>query len=47
MAFDCIYRLGRAMFPEGFKMAKHQHGRNGDTSRFEKDGGYAFRNEYL
>lgn len=42
MCFHTVYSLGRALFPDGFKLADNQHGRNGDTSGFDPDGGYAF-----
>lgn len=33
MGFHVVYSTGRALFPKGFKLAKGQHGRNGDRSR--------------
>lgn len=47
MHFYLIYELGRVLYPKGFKLAKGQYGRNGDTSGYETDGGYAFRKESL
>ena len=47
MHFWLVYELGRVLFPEGFKLAKKQYGRNGDTSGYDKDGGYAFNKESL
>jgi hypothetical protein len=47
MGFEVVYNLGRALFPEGFKLAKDQHGRNGDKSGFDNDGGYALKQIWL
>lgn len=47
MGFSVVYNLGRVLFPKGFKLAKNQHGRNGDTSGIDKDGGYAFKSEWI
>ncbi len=47
MGFHLIYTLGRVLYPDGFKLASHQNGRNGDTSRFDNDGGYAFQQCWL
>lgn len=47
MGFELIYNLGRALFPNGFKLRKGEHGRNGDTSGFDKDGGYALNHKWL
>lgn len=47
MGFHLVYTLGRVMFHEGFKLEKGQYGRNGDTSGFDKDGGYAFTQRWL
>lgn len=47
MGFEIVYRLGRAVFPNGFKLAKGQYGRNGDKSGFDNDGGYAFKQVWL
>lgn len=47
MGFDLVYRLGRTMFPKGFKVPKGKSGRNGDTSGHDRDGGYALRQEWL
>lgn len=45
MGFHLVYCLGRALWPEGFKVKGR--GRNGDTSGWDKDGGYALRKEWL
>ncbi len=42
MHFHVVHTLGRALFPKGFKLVKGMHGRNGDKSGYESDGGYAF-----
>lgn len=47
MGFALVYSLSRALFPEGFKVPKGQHGRNGDTSGHDKDGGYALLHRWL
>ncbi len=41
MGFHCVYSMGRRLFPKGFKVPRGQLGRNGDTSGFDTDGGYA------
>ncbi len=43
MGFDLIYRLGRTLYPNGFKVKGT--GRNGDKSGH--DGGYAFEHRWL
>lgn len=45
MGFHLVYNLGRALFPEGFKV--EGHGRNGDTSGHDADGGYALKSRWL
>ena len=47
MGFKLVYLLGRELFPDGFKLAENQYGRNGDTSGFDSDGGYALRQRWL
>lgn len=47
MGFDLVYRLGRRLYPNGFKLAKNQYGRNGDKSGFDRDGGYSLKQEWL
>lgn len=47
MGFHIVYSAGRALYPNGFKLAKGQYGRNGDRSGFDKDGGYAFHSEWI
>lgn len=39
MCFHTVYNLGRALYPDGFKV--EGRGRNGDTSGHDNDGGYA------
>lgn len=39
MHFAEVYNLGRILFPDGFKV--EGRGRNGDTSGWDNDGGYA------
>lgn len=45
MGFHLVYSLGRVLFPEGFKV--EGRGRNGDTSGWDKDGGYALNHRWL
>lgn len=45
MGFHVVYCLGRRLFPDGF--AVEGTGRNGDTSGWDKDGGYALRHEWI
>ena len=45
MGFESVYVLGRYLFPEGFKV--EGTGRNGDTSGWDNDGGYALRHEWM
>lgn len=47
MGFALVYALGRTLWPQGFTLAPHQHGRNGDTSGFDEDGGYALQHRWL
>lgn len=45
MGFHAVYCLGRRIFPDGF--AVEGTGRNGDTSGWDKDGGYSLRQEWI
>ena len=47
MHFHVVYELGRVLFPDGFKLAKGQYGRNSETSGYDRDGGYAFKKSTL
>lgn len=47
MGFHVVYQLGSVLFPEGFKLAEGQWGRNGDKSGYDKDGGYAINQRWL
>jgi hypothetical protein len=47
MGFAVVYSLGRAMRPDGFKLEAGHHGRNGDKSGFDKDGGYYFNQQWM
>lgn len=47
MGFALVYELGSTIYPDGFKLADVQHGRNGDTSGYDKDGGYALSHEWI
>jgi hypothetical protein len=48
MGFHLIYSLSRCLYPKGFKLPKSQkYGRNGDTSGFDKDGGYRLKQEWM
>lgn len=45
MGFHVVYNIGRALFPDGFKV--EGRGRNGDTSGHDNDGGYALKHRWL
>jgi hypothetical protein len=45
MGFAVVYELSRTLFPDGFKV--EGRGRNGDTSGWDKDGGYAIKSSWL
>ena len=45
MGFSIVYELGHRLFPGGFKV--EGIGRNGDTSGWDRDGGYALKQEWL
>jgi hypothetical protein len=47
MGHHVVYSMSSVLFPKGFKLAKNQHGRNGDKSGFDSDGGYAVKQEWL
>lgn len=48
MGFHVVYSLGRCLYPDGFKLPKDKkYGRNGDTSGYDKDGGYALNQQWL
>jgi hypothetical protein len=47
MGFHVVYSLSRVLFPDGFKLAEGQRGRNGDMSGYDNDGGYALRQEWI
>lgn len=47
MCFHVVYTLGRYLYPDGFKLAANQRGRNGDNSGYDKDGGYALEHRRL
>ncbi len=48
MGFHTVYTLGRYLYPKGFKLPKNKkYGRNGDTSGFDKDGGYALNQRWI
>lgn len=47
MGFAIVYALGRELYPDGFKLGKNQHGRNGDPSPYDNDGGYALEHRSL
>lgn len=44
VGFEVVYNLGRCMWPEGFAT---ERGRNGDTSGWDSDGGYALKQQWL
>ena len=45
MGFELVYNLGRVLFPEGFKV--EGRGRNGDTTGWDNDGGYALTHRWI
>lgn len=45
MGFSVVYELSRVLFPDGFKV--EGIGRNNDISGWDKDGGYALKQEWL
>jgi len=45
MGFEVVYSLGCKLFPDGFKV--EGRGRNGDTSGWDKDGGYALEHRWI
>jgi hypothetical protein len=45
MGFSLVYNLGYCLFPKGFKV--DGIGRNGDTSGWDNDGGYALKHRWL
>lgn len=47
MGFATVYSIGRKLFPDGFKLPEGKMGRNGDTSGYDKDGGYALKSEWI
>ena len=47
MGFAVVYSLGRALYPNGFALPEGQRGRNGDTSGFDTDGGYALNHRWM
>lgn len=47
MGFQLVYLLGRHLWPKGSKLPKGEHGRNGDKSGFETDGGYLLTHRWL
>lgn len=47
MGFAAVYELSRVLFPKGFKLPAGKRGRNGNTSGFDTDGGYALKQEWL
>jgi hypothetical protein len=47
MGFSLVYNLGRYLYPDGFDLAENQYGRNGDKSKHDTDGGYAFKHSWL
>lgn len=47
MGFDVVYQTSSQLYPKGFKLAKNQHGRNGETSGHDDNGGYALNQEWV
>ena len=47
MGFYLIYSLSRCLYPKGYKLAKNEYGRNGDTLGYDRDGGYKLKHHWL
>ena len=47
MGFSLVYELGSMLYPDGFDLPEGMRGRNGDTSGFDIDGGYALVQRWL
>jgi hypothetical protein len=47
MGFEVVYRLSSKLWPDGFALLEGSRGRNGDTSGFDRDGGYALKQVWL
>ena len=45
MGFHVVYEMSHLLFPDGFKV--EGVGRNGDTSGWDRDGGYALKQQWL
>jgi hypothetical protein len=45
MGFELVYTLSRYLFPDGFQI--EGRGRNGETSGWDKDGGYALNHRWF
>lgn len=45
MGFAVVYNLSRKLYPNGFKVKGR--GRNGDTSGWDKDGGYKLNQQWI
>lgn len=45
MGFAVVYDLSRVLYPDGFKV--NGIGRNGDTSGWDKDGGYKLKQIWI
>jgi hypothetical protein len=47
MGFHLVYSLGRVLYPDGFKLAANQYGRNGNDTGFDSDGGYSLKQSWI
>mgnify|MGYP000694525204 CR=1 FL=1 len=47
MGFHVVYSLSRSLFPDGFKLAEGEYGRNGDKSGVDTNGGYCLKQQWL
>lgn len=48
MGFSLVYSLSRSLFPKGFKVGrKGTRARNGDSTGYDTDGGYALNQRWM
>ena len=47
MGFSVVYGFSHTIFPHGFKLHKKEHGRNGDKSSYDNDGGYGLKQRWF
>lgn len=47
MGFAMVYDLSYRLYPDGFDLPEGMRGRNGDSSGFDSDGGYALVQRWM